>query len=124
MLKKLLRKTKSNNKETFSSINFATESVTPVKTFAFFAMVFLIFVLILSVNSIRNSRVLKSMAAGTAVGSKVFCGATKLCGDGRCEGEVWRECDSCPKGMARAVVEVSCGEYVRSGCGIEDVLCQ
>jgi len=124
LLKKLLGKTKFNRKQDFGAISFATESITPVKAFAFLVTLFLIVGLLLSVNSIKNSSVLKSMAAGTGVGSRVFCGASLLCSDGKCEGEVWKECDNCPKGKAKAVMETICGEYVKSECNLESALCE
>jgi len=126
LLKRLLEKTKLNKdkgKDFFKPILFATESATVVKTFAFLATLLLVIGLLLSVNSVKNSRVLKSMASGSGIGSRIFCGSAKLCGDGKCEGEVWRECDDCPKGKAKAVMETVCGKYIKSECSLESVLC-
>ncbi|OIP98275.1 hypothetical protein COT69_01340 [candidate division WWE3 bacterium CG09_land_8_20_14_0_10_39_24] len=124
LLKKLLSRIKIDRSKDFSAISFATETTSPVKMFAFLTVFFLVIGLLLSVSSVKNSKVLRSMAAGTKVGSRVFCGSVNLCEDGKCEGEVWRECDNCPNGKARAVMEVSCGEYVKSECGLEAEFCE
>jgi len=75
----------------------------------------------LSVGLLQRGQELRVRAAGTVLGSKLFCQGRKLCPDGRCEGESWYECADCPPGRASLVTEVSCDRYKRTHCYFECV---
>lgn len=104
-------------------VAFATDAQGSFKFLVLVLVVFVLAILPLTVAAVSTNVDLRSRAAGTAVGNRLFCGGVDLCPDGHCEGDTWRECAECPPGTAKAVVEVTCGVYQRSECVLEAVNC-
>jgi len=72
---------------------------------------------------LATTRLVRMPFARTYLGGTVFCSGNELCEDGRCVGETWKECETCPTGTAQSVYKVSCGTEFKSNCTIDSNMC-
>ncbi len=127
LLKKLLTKIKSipknNAGEGYVSIRIAHEAGLS-KAIAFIATIFLVFGLTFSFQSLKSNKTLKAMAAGSGIGSRIFCGTKPLCSNGRCEGEIWQDCSGCPLGSSQTIMQITCTRQIKSDCARNNSICK
>ncbi len=88
-----------------------------------FLTIFLALGLFIVLDEVRENQDIRTMAGSSSISSKFFCPDSKLCDDGRCIGETWRECKPCPTGKARVAYKASCEETTYSECNLDGTIC-
>ena len=100
----------------YTDVKIATEVNGSFKFYSALGILILIVGIVISSQNLKTGYGLKTVVSGSTIGSKIFCGDKKLCPNGKCDNEVWRECSECPQGTAKAIMQIGCGNLIRSEC--------